>query len=120
MNIPTWWQFLLLSLAAFRVWRLLAEDEVLAGPRNLLVGLPWGWEEIDEETRQHNPIPDNYRLGLAKFIACPWCFGGWISGGAALVWVYLEEWPGVVSFLIVWLSISAVVGVIAHFLSTDN
>ncbi len=113
MNTPTWWQFLLLSLAAFRVWKLLAEDDVLAGPRNLLVGLPRGWKEGQW-------VPEGYRLGLAKFIACPWCFGFWISGGAALVWVYLEEWPGTVSFLIVWLAISAVVGVIAHFLSTDN
>lgn len=80
--VPTWWEFFLLALAAFRVWRLLAEDTILDRPRAWLLGLPPDWQEGQR-------VPESYREELGKFITCPWCAGFWITlcwWGAWLLW----------------------------------
>jgi len=72
MTVPGPWSALILVAAAYRLWLLLAEDDILVRPRRWIVNLPFGWEEGDS-------IPDRYRMGLAKFISCPACFGFWIA-----------------------------------------
>lgn len=71
MSIPDWWETVLLALAAYRVWRLLAEDTILDRPRAWLVGLS-GWTA-------GRPTPLSYRAWLAEFVTCPACFGFWVS-----------------------------------------
>lgn len=67
--IPSVWEFALLALAAFRVWKLVGDDAVLDRPREYVLGrLSDTWD---------------------YFITCPWCCGAWITltwWGAWLVW----------------------------------
>lgn len=79
MSVPSPWSALILAAAAYRIWRMLAEDTVFDGPRHWLVGLPWGWQEGDA-------IPQKYRVALAEFLTCPWCLGFWISLGVWGLW----------------------------------
>lgn len=76
MSVPGWYVLLLLSAAAFRTWRLLAEDDILDRPRRYVTRLGDRWE------KDGDPIPSDYRITLGKFLACPWCLGFWI----ALAW----------------------------------
>jgi hypothetical protein len=101
MDIPGPWVCLLLALAAYRVTRLLAEDEILDHARRRLVLLPQEWEE-------GHVLPDSYRLGLAKFITCYWCLGAWVSGAAWAMW---QVFPHATEAVSVPLAIMAVVGV---------
>jgi hypothetical protein len=108
--IPEPFEFLLLALIAYRSWRLLAEDEILAWPRNWLVRLPRKWEEGD-------PIPKEYREKLALFVTCPWCAGAWVSGVIYIAYLAtLGEWPKNASDVFVgigvWFAVSASVGLI--------
>lgn len=69
MRIPDWWQFLLLATANYRLWRLLAVDEIGDRPRNwLLDRAPW----------------------MQKWLECPWCAGAWLAVGWWGAW---QAWP---------------------------
>lgn len=62
MSVPDWWEATLLALAAWRVFQLIAEDEILERPRRYVTAkLDAKWE---------------------LFIECPYCAGFWI----ALAW----------------------------------
>ena len=83
MSIPDWYEALLLSLAAWRVWYLLAEDDILDRPRRYVTRLGSKWE------KEGDPVPPGYRIGLANFLTCPYCFGAWVAlgwWGAWLIW----------------------------------
>ena len=108
MSIPNWWEFLLLGLAAFRTWRLLAEDTILDTPRAWLVGLS-GWTEGQR-------TPASYREGVAEFLTCPWCFGAWIAIGWWGLWQAFPHFTLVIS---VPFAISVVVGTVASVLPDD-
>jgi hypothetical protein len=90
MAVPSPWAALILVAAAYRLWRLLAEDTILNTPRRRLVNLPLDWEEGE-------PVPDDYRIGLANFISCPACFGFWISLSVWLLWEANAHWTEVFS-----------------------
>jgi hypothetical protein len=62
MSLPDWWQAVLLGLAAWRAWHLLALDDITDRPRRYVT---------------------NERDGLLDFIECPYCLGFWV----ALLWV---------------------------------
>lgn len=108
--IPPVWQFILLALAAYRLWRLLADDDILERPRRYLLRLPRTWQEGDS-------IPRKYRNEWALFLTCPWCAGAWVSLVTYIGWVAtLGEWPDSVSEVFVglgvWFALSASVGLI--------
>lgn len=108
--IPEPYHFLLLALVAFRLWRLLAIDDVLERPRRSLVRLPHDWEE-------GKALPRAYREKWALFIVCPWCAGAWVSLGAYVAYLAtLGEWPDsagdVAVGLGVWFALSASLGLI--------
>lgn len=105
--IDPWW-FALLSLAAYRVYRLLAEDTILDKPRRRLLRLGT-WQDDDGE----EALPDEYREEWAIFITCPYCAGFWISGIALLLYSVIIEWHGVLAFLVTWFATSAVVAFLA-------
>lgn len=103
--LPDWWVALLLALASYRLFRLLAEDTVLERPRHWLVGLPARWKEGDQ-------IPRGYRYGLASFLTCPFCLGFHISW---IVWLIWECWPHQTEIACVPLALSAFVGLVGKF-----
>ena len=108
--IPQPYIFILLALIAYRVWRLLAEDEILEWPRNWIVRLPQTWEPGDT-------LPKAYREKLALFITCPWCAGAWVSLVIYGLWLFtLGDGPHSTEDVLVglgmWFAISASVGLI--------
>ena len=108
--VPSVYVFALLSLIAYRVWRLLAEDAILDKPRRKLVRLPYTWDEGDA-------FPKNYREEWAIFFNCPWCLGAWVSLATYIGWMFtLGDTPNTVSEVFVaigmWFALSCVVGII--------
>src|SRR3990172_2208649 len=83
MNIPDWYELLLLTLAGFRMWRLLSEDELLDWPRRRLLRLG-DWQE------EGDSVPANYRKTLGAFAGCAHCLGAWCALGW---WVAWQGWP---------------------------
>ncbi len=108
--IPDWYIFLLLALIAFRVWRLLAEDDILDAPRRKILRLGNEW------ARHGDVVPIDYREKWALFLTCPWCAGAWISGLVYLAWLWLLGNPDHASDILigigVWFALSAAVGLI--------
>lgn len=109
MSIPSPWIALLLLGASYRIWLLLAEDTILDRPRRWVVGLDPGWEE-------GLTLPERYRLGLARFITCPWCLGFWVALAVWGLWQIDEHWIEVFS---VPLALSAAVGIVATVVPDD-
>lgn len=87
--IPSPWEWALLALAAFRVWKLIADDTITEPLRKRYVdGHEW------RET----------------FTECPWCAGFWI----ALAWVgAFWLWPHWTLVAAVPFAVSAAVGALA-------
>jgi hypothetical protein len=108
MTTPNWYQLVLLALASFRIWRLLAEDTVLDTPRRALLRLGKTWE------REGDPVPADYRAGWGSFISCAWCLGFWISLAWWGAFQWDEHWTVVVA--VPW-AISAAAGMIAHVMT---
>lgn len=72
MNTPSVYHFILLGLAAWSTFHLLAHDDILDRPRRKILNLGPDWE------KDGDPVPDNYRLKWALFLTCPYCAGFWI------------------------------------------
>ena len=109
MSIPSWYALLLLALAAFRIWRLLAEDDILDRARRYVTRLPATWTE-------NTPLPGSYRAGLGAFISCPWCLGFWI---VLALWGAWQAWPHAVLVGSVPLAVSALVGFLGSIPSAE-
>lgn len=112
MSVPSWWLFVLLALAAFRVYRLIGKDTILDRPRAWLLRLPVDWKEGDR-------VPKGYRDKLGTFLTCPWCAGFWISGVALTAYCIATDWFEWFSFLVVWFALSAVVALIEKVLDEE-
>lgn len=116
--VPTLFQFALLCLAAFRLWRLLSDDDILDRPRRWLMRLPRDWEE-------GKPIPVGYRNEWALFLTCPWCAGAWVSLITYIGWMFtIGNTPDSASDYFVaagiWFAISAVVGLLRENLDSPE
>ncbi len=83
MNVPDWYALVLLGLAAYRTWRLLAEDDLTDRARRYVTRLGPSWQ------KEGDPIPDGYRLKAMQFILCPWCLGFWVAAGWWGLW---QQW----------------------------
>ena len=77
MSVPDWWEAVLLALAAWRVFQLIADDEILNGPRRYVTG------KLDEKWE--------------LFIECPYCAGFWIALAWWAAWQINEEWTLIVA-----------------------
>lgn len=110
MEIPNWYETLLLAIAAYRLWRLLAEDDLFDRPRRWLVRLGDAWE------KEGDPVPAGYRASWAEFLTCPWCFGFWVALGWWGAW---QIWPHATLVVAVPLALSAGVGALARVLPSD-
>lgn len=85
--IPEPWEFVLLALAVFRLWKLVGDDAVLDRPRDYLL-------KRMSETFDY-------------FITCPWCSGAWITLAWWAAWLV---WPYEATVAAVPFALSAVVG----------
>ena len=101
MSVPSLWAFVLLALASYRTWKLLADDEILDRPRR--------WALCLEDWEEGKPVPEHYRLGWGAWLACPWCAGFWIALGWWAAWL---AWDDVLA-LAVPFALSAVLAGIA-------
>lgn len=103
--IPSWYESILLSGAAWRVFQLLAFDDILDRPRLWLLRLGRDWRS-----------PKEYREKVADFLECPYCFGAWV---AIVWWGAWYLWPHSTLVVAVPFVLSAGVVGAAKFLSTD-
>lgn len=87
--IPDVWPFALVALAAYRTWKLLAEDIIL-------------------EPARKGPFSEGGKAW--PLISCPWCLGAWIS---VAWWGAWWEWPHDTLVVSVPFALSAVVGTLA-------
>ena len=81
MTIPDWWEAVLLTLAAWRVFHLLAFDDVLDRPRRYITRLAPSWRQEGDATGER------YRERLAAFLVCPFCLGFWITVAVWAAWL---------------------------------
>jgi Protein of unknown function (DUF1360) len=110
MDIPNWFEVILLALAAWRVFQLVSDDDILDAPRRRLLHLTQEWE------KEGDPVPDNYRFKLAEFITCPYCAGFWI---AVTWWIAWQLWPHATIVVAVPWVLSAGVVAASKVLSRD-
>lgn len=81
MEVPNWYEALLLALAAWRVFHLLAFDDILDRPRRYVTRLSRSWRQEGDATGE------DYREGLANFLTCPFCFGFWLAAAWWGLWL---------------------------------
>lgn len=81
MSVPTWFELVLLSLATYRTWRLLALDTVLDPLRTRVYRYDPGLEP---------ELQPGYRRRLDDFVGCGWCAGFWLAVGWWGAWLL---WP---------------------------
>lgn len=94
--IPSSWAFVLLALAAFRVWKIIGDDEILSRPREAVI-------------RRLGGTDDKFAL----FLICPWCAGFWIT---LAWWGAWALWPHWTLAAAVPFALSAAVGLTASAL----
>jgi hypothetical protein len=78
---------LVIGLASYRLWRLVAEDAITEGPRE------WVLARSPEKVRE--------------LIECPWCLGSWLAFG--VTWL-TDATIGVPAPVLVGLAAAVVVG----------
>lgn len=93
MSVPQWYALALLGLAAYRTWKIAAEDKISEGVRKRYLGR---------------------RVRIAQFVNCPWCFGFWI---ALAWWGAWQAWPHGTLVAAAPLAISVVVGFLGWTIS---
>ena len=70
MSVPNWYEAILLALAAWRIFQLISEDEILNKPRRYVT----------------ERLPGK----LEDFITCHYCAGFWIT---VVWWASWQVWP---------------------------
>lgn len=112
MNVPGWWETVLLALAAYRVWRLVALDDITEPLRAFLVGS----DDDDPEDPIGTEVEGGYWEALDDFIACPFCLGFWT---AVAWWGAWEAWPHWTLVAASPWALSAAVAIIATRVEAD-
>ncbi len=81
-------EFIILSLAVFRLTRLMVYDQVAQFIRDL-------WLDLREETRTdgvimvHRTKPvKGFRRLMADLFGCPWCIGVWAALFSTLIYIF--------------------------------
>ncbi len=84
MRVPDWYAVSLLALAGWRIFHLLAHDDILDAPRRRVLRLAKTWKQEGDATGE------NYREKWALFLTCPYCAGFWIG---LVWWGAWQIWP---------------------------
>lgn len=80
VDTPSWFEFLLLGLAAWSTFQLAAHDTILDRPRRKVLRMGKEWKKPGD------PVPDDYRLEWGIFLVCPYCAGFWIWVAWLIAW----------------------------------
>jgi hypothetical protein len=114
LPVPGWLPLVLLALAAFRIYRLIARDtltepirEAITYPDAASVALA---DDARLEVVGEDEQPKAWRVYLSTLVRCPWCAGFYVSGAWWAAWVV---WPRFTLFVAVPWAISAVVALLA-------
>lgn len=67
---------IVLTLGAWRVWRIISTDTVLDPIRDRILG----------PSSLAGGVTHYRRKKLAEFVGCPWCLGFWLALGAFAAW----------------------------------
>lgn len=110
MNVPDWYELVLLAVAAWRIFQLISGDDILDRPRRYLLRLGKEWQ------KDGDPYPDNYRFAWGAFITCPYCAGFWI---AVAWWGAWQIWPHATIVIAVPCAIDAGIIALAKILSRE-
>ncbi len=97
MNVPNWWEAILLTFAAWRTFQLLSADDILDVPRRYVV------ERLSETWQD--------------FVDCVYCFGFWC---AIVWWAAWQIWPHGTMVVAAPLAIASGVIALAKVLSFDE
>jgi hypothetical protein len=81
LTFPNWYELALLALAAWRLFHLVAFDDILDRPRRYITRLNKSWRQEGDATGEQ------YRAGLAGFLTCPFCLGFWVSVAVWVAWL---------------------------------
>lgn len=92
---------IIIVLAAYRLWMLIAKDSITAGWRHRILGY--------DDYGRRNRWP-KARTKLGEFVHCPWCLGAWLS---LLVYVAWRLYPDAAMWVLTPLAISAAVALIS-------
>ncbi len=82
MSVPNWYEVLLLAVAAWRVFQLIAHDDILDRPRRWALRLGRDWQKDGDD------VPEGFRAKWALFLECPYCAGFHLSLGIYLFWIW--------------------------------
>jgi len=92
LNDVTWFEFFILTLAVFRLQRLLVYDKVSQWIRDFFLITR---EEHDKITGITYVIRAKHQGGImrlfADLLSCPWCVGVWAATAAVIIY-YLFPW----------------------------
>src|SRR5262249_14674914 len=111
MNIPSWYTVVLLGLAAWRIFNLLAYDKILDWPRRKVLRIAKDWEN------EGDPVGDHYRLKWGLFLICLYCAGFWIG---LLWWLAWLAWPHATLVTAVPFAVNGVIIALAKFLTPED
>lgn len=115
-RVPDAWAFVLLALAAYRLYRLGAKDTITEPlraaatyPDDQAVALGDDPADRLEVVGRDAKQPKAWRVYLATLIRCPWCAGFYVSVVVWVAWLLEPRWA-------LWAAtpwaISAVVGLV--------
>lgn len=117
--VPSWWTFVLLTLGAYRVYRIVARDTITE-PLRAAVSMPDATAVTLDDLEGSRVLftrawlddrpPHPLVVYVATLIRCPWCLGFYVSVAAWVAWDVAPSWT---TFLAVPFAMSAVVGLLS-------
>lgn len=95
--IPTPWEFTILSLALFRLIKLIGDDTILDQPRD--------W------------LSDHFGDTFDELITCPWCIGFWLGIPLWASWLLFPDFTVALSTFWALLAVAALIFSVWHAIS---
>jgi len=96
--------FIIMSLAIFRLTRLFVYDKVTQFVRDLFVDIKEKHHHLERYEKQFG-----LERALSDIFNCPWCFSMW--GGSVFVWAYIM-FPSIMLYFALILALSGVASVL--------